>query len=681
MSDARTDFFSSSAKTAPPPSRDDFFAGKLDTSEPKKPPNFSAPYAYFDPEVRRAAGVKDSDVTPLQEIPSGFNRGVMALAGIPMDAATDASNLLGAGYGTGASLLTGKPAGEFFTPDEKQDVPFTGDWFSQKLDALTTSLGMGPVTQPIRPDDPAHRLIFNTAAGIPSGLAGGGGSVAPTIAGSFAGAAAGELGADPATQATVSLLASHGASKLMTPDAPSMVREEKQESAQEKLNKAASSQSMGAAGAAVDLQKLSPALRAEVEKAVVKTGGAVNEQALARQIQADSLPVKVPMSEGQVLGDGRLISEERNARGKTPGAVEAFESQNKALTENLRVFRDSAGENVFSTNPVEHGDTLISRYKALDAERSAQVDAKYQALRDAAGGDFPVDTQTLLSNVRGALKKAMASSKAPADAMGALEEVATSGKMTLEQFEDLRTNLARTARSSSDGNERYAAGVIRRQIEEMPLLPGAEKLKWLADEARSAARARFQAIESDPAYKAAVEDSVPPDRFVQKFVTGGTRDNVAKLAEAMKGDEAASQTLKVAAIDHLRQAAGIDGSYNGKFSQFGYNKALRALEPKLGYLVDPQLAEHMQNLGDVARYSQFQPEGSYVNNSNTFVASAADKAATLAENAINYAVPGMGIGTMARERIEARAAAKKVKKSWGPGAGLTRLSDLPKVKK
>lgn len=679
----RGDFFAEASKSATPskplPKRGDFFSGAvkdedLDTADTALQKAAVRGKGYMDAEAIRRGGYNPFTDSAVAEVPAGINKGVADLLGMPVDALLNAGNLASAGMGYLHSKITGKAAPEWlYGPQNADNIPLTGAWNEQ---ALNTAIGED-VTSVRNPGDLTARLVHAGASGIPASIAGGPSapSIASGVAGSAAAAGASELGLDPATQSVAAALAGHGVTRI-----PKAAPAPTKPTAQEILDKKASGQSMGAAGASVDLQKLSPALRTEVEKAVVKTGGAVNEQALARQIQADSLPVKVPMSEGQVLGDGRLISEERNARGKTPGAVEAFEGQNKALTENLRVFRDTAGEDVFSTNPVEHGDTLIGRYKAIDDARNQVIGEKYQAVRDAAGGEFPIDTQVLQSNVRAALKKQMSTNSAPPDVMAALDEAAATGKMSFEDFETLRTNLSRIQREASDGQVRHAAGVIREQIEQLPMNEGASGLKGLADEARNAARERFQALDADPAYKAAVDGSTPPDKFVQKFVINGTRDNVARLSEAMGPDATSAQTLKVATIDHLRQAAGIDGSYNGKFSQAGYNKALRALEPKLGSLVDTALAEHMTNLGDVARYSQFQPEGSFVNNSNTFVASAAEKAAALAENAGNYAMPGLGVGTLVRERVAKRAAEKKVKKSWGPGAGLTRLSDLTKLK-
>lgn len=453
--------------------------------------------------------------------------------------------------------------------------------------------------------------------------------------------------------------------------------------AQAALNKSASGQSMGAAGAAVDLKTLSQKLRANVEKAVADMGGNLSEEqisAIARYKRAESLPVPVHMTEGQALSDSRLISLERNARGKHEKYTKGFDAQDQALTENLRVMRDESGPDVFSTNATEHADTLIARYKAIDEARNADIGAKYEALRDAAGGAFPVDAPALLANVKAALKKDLATSNAPPDVIRALEEHAASGTMTLEDFEGLRTSLARTQRSASDGQVRHAAGVIRNQIEAMPLQAGAEQLKGLADTARAAARDRFQALEADPAYKAAVNDSTPPDAFVRKFVIGGTRDNVARLSAAMADDATATQTLKVATIEHLRDAARIDRDYKGTFAQKGYNTALNALEPKLGSLLDAKTAETMRELGATAFDIVHRPAGAFVNESNTHVAAAAAHAADALEGALNYKTGGIPIASHIRKQINEAKVVKQAERTFEPGSGLTRLSGLAKLK-
>ncbi len=431
-----------------------------------------------------------------------------------------------------------------------------------------------------------------------------------------------------------------------------------------------SQQSMGDAAASPNLAGMSPELRQAVSTEAQKTGGAVNQAALARHAEADSLPVKMQLTEGQATQDPTVLSNEVNSRGANKEIADRYNQQNEQLKQNVQAIRDRAGPDVFSANHVEHGDTLISAYKEKAAAADADIDAKYQALRDANGGQFPIDAKQLQKNVETALHQKLLYEHAPE--LSTLSRLADEG-MNFEQFEALRTNLARTMRSSTDGNEVAAARVIRQEMEKLPLSGDAAKLKPLADAARSAAKAQFDAVETDPAYKAAVNDSVPPDRFVQKYIVNGNRDDVARMRANFQGNDTAQQTMGVAAIDHLRRAAGIDDSGSGNFSQARYNKALQSLSPKLRSIIDPKTADQLETLGNVARYTQAQPRGSFVNNSNTFVAQAGHAAANILEGAANIKAGGFPVGTIVRQQVAKRAQAKATREALKPGAGLGRL--------
>jgi len=452
------------------------------------------------------------------------------------------------------------------------------------------------------------------------------------------------------------------------------------QSTQQALNAAQSGKSMGAASTAPDISRATPDLKAAISREVQKTGGAVNPIALSNQLEADSLPVPMRLTEGQAVRDPTLYSDELNNRAQQPAMPQFLADQHSKLVQNLQAIRDKAGPEVFSANPIEHGDTLIQAYEAKNASAQADISAKYQALRDAAGGDFPVDAKALLGNATQALHKELLFDDAPKSVMSTLGRLADNDNMTFENFESLRSNLARIQRSpTADGNTRYAAGIIRDQMEQLPLQPGAANLKPLADTARSAARAQFQALEADPAYKAAVNGDVPPDRFVQKFIVAAPRDDVARMAANLADNDTARQTMGVAAIDHLRDSAGIDRMGNGKFSQAGFNKNLQALSPKFGSLVDPQTAEHLQSLGNIARNIQERPPGAYVNESNTattLLGSAKNLGIKGFEAAGNKAIPFAGLGTKIVEGAKNRAAAAQVRAATAPGAGLGRLSSL-----
>lgn len=449
--------------------------------------------------------------------------------------------------------------------------------------------------------------------------------------------------------------------------------------AQEALNAAASGKSMGAASTAPNISTASPDLQQAISEAARKTGGAVNPDVLQRHLQADSLPEPMALTRGQASQDPSLISAEMNLRGKHPELANRFNQQDQSLKSNLRIIRENAGPDVFTTNSTEHGQTIIDAYKAKAADADANVNAKYQALRDAAGGDFPVSAPKLLSNATEALHDKLLFDHAPPTVMRTLQRLSDNNGMTFENFESLRTNLARIQRSSQDGNERAAAGVIRSAMEDLPLSAGAAKLKPIADEARNAARAQFQALEADPAYKAAAQSDIQPDQFVNKFITGAgasaNRNQVATMRQNLAGNDTAQQTMSVAALDHLRDSAGVDAMGNGTFRQSGFNKQLDRMRPKLQDLLAPDHRDQIDTLGNVARYTQAQPRGSFVNNSNTLVGALAAHGAGAAEHAVNAAFKGLPVGSLGRKALEGRSAKKEVEKMIEPGAGLSDLNN------
>ena len=460
------------------------------------------------------------------------------------------------------------------------------------------------------------------------------------------------------------------------------IRPTAQQQMQQQFQAKGGMQSAGAAAttdqAAVQamLAKASPELQNELKSTPVNQ---INMPALERHVEADTLPVPVRLTRGQATQDINLLSDEMNMRGKNPELANRFNEQNGKLIENMNSIRDKAAPDVFGVNHIENAETLINAYKALDDTRTADISAKYKALKDAAGGDFPIDGKQFAANAEAMLGKELKTDFLPSALAKQLERYKNGETMTFEQFEAMRTNLAsemRKAERSGDGNAKAASSIVRTALEDLPLSGDAANLKPLANEARSAAKARFDMLKKDPAYDAAVND-VAPDKFINKYIIGGNkRDLEALTAQLGKGSEG-HQAVSAAVVNYLKDKAGVIND-NGNFSQAGYNKALKQLDPRLLELVDGETAQQLRALGNVARYTQAQPRGSYVNQSNTFVAGAKEMAKSGLEKTANLAGFGVvPIGTMTREALAKRAASQQTKESLKPGAG-TKLSDLGK---
>jgi hypothetical protein len=420
------------------------------------------------------------------------------------------------------------------------------------------------------------------------------------------------------------------------------------------------------------LQVVSPALKQEIQNIPVNK---INLPTLQRHIESDTLPVPVRLTEGQATGDVVKLSKEQNRRGQDPALAQRFNEQNGQLVENLEAFRERSAPDAPGSRTIDHGQGLIDAYKELDTRLTGDINQKYQALRDAAGGQFPVDAPKLLNNIEGVLKKNLLSNDAPPSQFKELQRLATDNNMTFEDFLSLRRNLGQVARTATDGNMRQAASLMIKEIEKLPLQEGAQQLKPLADVARNAARDRFQMLEKDPAYRAVVDDKIPAEKFIEKFVVNGVNKNVQSMVNHLGADSVAHQHMRAGTINYLRDRAGIvDGQ--GNFSQAGYNKALKFLDDsnKMPLIFDGETSTGLKTLGNVARYTQAQPRGAFVNNSNTLVGALAERAGAAVgktvETGLNVAVPGLQLGTTVMEMRARRAAAKETQKALKPGAGI-----------
>lgn len=439
-----------------------------------------------------------------------------------------------------------------------------------------------------------------------------------------------------------------------------------------------SGQSMGAAAAAPRVSGASPELQQAIVRAAQKNGGAVNPEATQRQLDAESLGLP-SYTEGQATRDPALYSEEQNLRGKHTDLAEHFNQQNAGMVSKIQEIRDQVGPDVFSTNHVEHGDTLIGAYEDIDKAANDQINAAYQKARDMVPDKNAsvMSAPDLMLNVTKALHEHDLLDSAPKDIMATLTRRVENGSMTFTNIENMKTNLARIQRSfSADGNTRYAAGIIRDQLEQMPLTVDNAQVQSAYNDARSMARQRFQAMDADPAYKAVVNEKIAPDDFVRKFVINGKRDDVSTMAQAMEGNDKARQTMGVAILDHLRDAAGVGADYKGSFKQAGYNKALQALDPKLQSLVDPRTAEALQGLGNYAHNVQVEPVGATVNRSNTLSAGMADYAGGALEHAVNAKAGGLPVGTLLGKVAQNIKYGSRVKQAIQPGAGIDQLKPL-----
>jgi len=429
------------------------------------------------------------------------------------------------------------------------------------------------------------------------------------------------------------------------------------------------------------LSVASPELRTALE-------GKKLDTSFIRHIEADSLPIPMRLTEGQSTGDIIKISNEQNRRGKDTELANRFNEQNGQLIENINEIRQRAAPDVYGTKTIENSQAIIDRYKTMDEASNVKIRDAYKKLEQANGGKLPVDGVALANNAEALLGKKLKTEFLPSSIKSQLDRFKTGEPMTFEQFEAMRTNIAaeiRKAERAGDGNAEMALSLVRQTLEDLPLEKGAAgALKPIADQARSLAKQRFDMLKKDPAYKAAINDTVAADKYIDKFVINGVNKNIRTMVDHLGRNSEAHQHMAAGTTNWLKDKAGIVDE-KGNFSQANYNRALKKLDDvnNLQEIYTPEAASQLKTLGNVANYTQFQPRGAFVNNSNTLVGAMAQSAKNAVgktvQGGLDVLVPGVQLGTSLMEMRARRAAEAETKKALELGAGTTKQTGKNKI--
>ena len=595
-----------------------------------------------NPKMGRIDTKSDATAGDLtQAVASGVNAGAMDLLGIPMDAAANVVDLGKAGLGTLYHAVTGNSLPAALQIGDRALVPGTAEWMKAKA---RQTVGANTVD------------VSNSSGQDLSALHTAGEVAGPAPLASALGTVRGPANIAP---------------RISTAQA-----------AQNVVDQAAvnSPQSMGAAAAAPRMADVTPEIQQAVVQAAQKTGGAVHHDALVNHTEASKHGVQ--LMEGQATRDPAQFSAEQNST--NPAIVKRINIQNQQMTDALDNIRRETSPGTVHNNAIDNGQIAVDSLKAYDEPVKAYIDSKYEAARAAsANGDLQMDGSTFVDSANQALKPQSKFRFLPSTVKGVLDDVANAnGKMTLDDYQAYETQLGNEiakAKASGDGNAVAAIGKVKDALQKVqPLDDETSQAKALFDTARSSAKARFDALDADPAYRAAVDDlslngvkrgepSALADRFLDKYALG-TAPKVNVDLMVSKLDEDARGAVASHTLNQIRKAAIPP---NGAVSPHGFNSSLQKYDPKLDSLLPPETRESLESLGRVITNAKVPPPGHYVNYSKSGVL--INAAQGLGEAAVNAKTLGLGMPI-----VKGIAERNFAKKALAPGAGLTRLSDVTK---
>lgn len=395
-------------------------------------------------------------------------------------------------------------------------------------------------------------------------------------------------------------------------------------------------------------ERVRQSLRQDLAQAL-NTGADLDPQAVRRL--ADFRMTGLTPTRGAITQDPVQITREMNlaktgansADNELQGLARIQNQNNARLIQNMNAAGAQGGD------PFRAGQSAIGSIQATDTALERGVSGLYQQARDTSGRSADLDRAAFATRVSELLDEAMVGGALPKDVENKINWIAANAKpqgmhgsipmpFNVDIAEQLKTQIATLQRNTTDGTTRHALGLVRRALDETPLMPAptvnpgnlpavpgtvppspavlGQRSIDAFNQARQAARERFQWRESARPIEAAV-NGAQPDNFVRQFVINGTMDDAAALSRNLP--EGARNEIRSAILAEVkRKALGGASDEVGKVSQSAFNKALNDIgDRKLSLFFTPEELNQIRANARVASYVQVQPVGSAVNNSNT----------------------------------------------------------------
>lgn len=338
-----------------------------------------------------------------------------------------------------------------------------------------------------------------------------------------------------------------------------------------------------------------------------------------------------------------------------------------------------------NARPVDNNTRMESTFNTLrQSDEAAQdnINSLYGRAREMGGNDAPINHMRFIDQTSRELEEQGMGTFLKGDIRGIFKGMFDNPDYVLThgKTEEIVKILNARLKNTTDGNERYALGIVRknldkevdRSIDELgsvargdgnstdlaspdqfagDSLAGARGA-W--QEARGAAKERFQKIDSNPLLKDALDDK-PVDKAFDKYVLRGNERDIVKLVDDLKktpGGQQSLADLQGATIEHFiaKASRGNDGA----FSPAGLNNAINSFgNNRMKALFSPQQISRINDVKQVTDILLQQPLGSPVNHSNT-----ASAIMPMLQNIVGLAGRVPVVGNLARGGIN--TAAKKV---------------------
>ncbi|MBP3945115.1 hypothetical protein [Psychrobacter sp. K31L] len=362
-----------------------------------------------------------------------------------------------------------------------------------------------------------------------------------------------------------------------------------------------------------------------------------------------------------------------------------------------------------NARPVDNNARMESTFQTLkQSDEVAQDNIKslYGRAREMGGNDVQLNHMRFIDQASRELEEQGLGSFLKGDIRGVFKGMFDNPDFVLThgKSEEIVKILNARLKTTTDGNERAALAIVRKNLDNevgqsIDELGGAARgadnagstdlsnpdqfagdglagARGAWQEARGAARDRFQNIDSNPLLKDALDEK-PVDKMFDKYVLRGNERDLVKLVDDLKQTPQGQQNiadLQGATIEHFiaKASRGNDGA----FSPAGLNNAIKSFgDNRMKALFTPEQISRINDVKQVSDILLQQPRGSAVNHSNTASAIIPFLQGIVGRVPVGGNLLSGAVGTAAKKVTDINASGAAAKAMNGQ-AGVTKGSSL-----
>jgi hypothetical protein len=266
-----------------------------------------------------------------------------------------------------------------------------------------------------------------------------------------------------------------------------------------------------------------------------------------------------------------------------------------------------------------------------DAARNAAKTNLFNEAKTAAGRDLPLSPRSFTDALDRELDFEGAGRFLPGDLRADINKIAAGdAPFTMQEAQQLlKVSNKHFDKTGQQGGKNAALGIFNKHMnrvideaaEAADNTLGAEAAQKFRI-ANHAHRQQKGMLEKTPALKFAVENDIPDQQFIQKFVISKSAQprEVLNLRAQLRNHPDIWNEIKGQVIEHLKFDKALNRSSDevGQFSQSGFKKGLDNIgDAKLKILFSPEEVAQLKRIARVGEFIDMIPKGAKINNSGT----------------------------------------------------------------